>query len=96
MKIELKRSGGFAGNARRPPLAVDTEKLPPEEARELEDLARRAEPPAEPRGAPRGADRVTFELTIEDGGETRTISFNETGSQPELHELARRVRELAG
>jgi hypothetical protein len=59
VRIELRRSGGFAGNIRRPPLTVDTETLPPAEREELEALVERLDLQALAH-APgrRGADRM--------------------------------------
>ena len=96
MRIELRRSGGFAGNIRRPPLVVDTSALPAAEALELEALAEAALAGAPPERPARGADRLQLELAVEHEGRMRTLAFGEAGASEELHALVRRVRELAG
>ncbi len=65
MRIEVRRSGGFAGMTRT--FAVDTAQLPRERAERIERLAREA--PAA-RRAPR-ADAFSYEVTID--GKTREV-----------------------
>ena len=97
VRLELRRSGGFAGNIRRPPLVVDTSTLPDAEAGELEALANSALATAAAPAAPSGADRTQLELAVErDDGGRRSIAVQEPGAPPELRELAKRMADLAG
>ena len=93
MRIELRRSGGFAGNIRRPPLEVDTAALPEKDARELEALAEAALAQPPPAGGA-GYDRSQLELTIEHEGELRTLAVDEAAAPEEMRALAGRVQEL--
>ena len=97
MKLELRRSGGFAGNIRRPPLVVDTSTLPEEQARELEALAEAALAASPPPEQPAGADLMQLELAVErDDGGRRSVAVQEPAVPPELRELAKRMQAVAG
>lgn len=87
MRIEVRSSGGFAGNVRRPPLVVETTELEPAAARELEALAAALPPGGGPAG--RGADLMRYDVTV-DG---RTTSYSEPGVPEEVRTLLRLVRE---
>jgi len=79
MKIELQRSGGFAGRTNR--LELDTSLLPPGQEKELRDLVQASgffDLPAElPARAP-GADRFHYRLTVRSKGEARTVEMDES------------------
>lgn len=92
MRIELRRSGGFAGNIRRPPLVADTATLPEEEARELEALVEAALAGARPSPAPAGVDRMQLELAVEHDGGRRSAAFDEAAAPEALRELLKRLR----
>jgi hypothetical protein len=88
MRVELRAQGGFAG-LRRPPLVLETDRLEPDVAREVEELA--AGLPAG--GAPgRGADLMRYDVVVEDQGERRTAAYFE----PDVPEQVRRLLRLAG
>ena len=72
-RIELVRSGGFAGITRRSSLDVGEEEAA-EIERLLDDL-----PAADP---PRGADRFQYELRVTRGDRTRAVTLHE-GAIPE-------------
>ena len=87
MRIELRSQGGFAG-LRRPPLVLETDRLEPSVAREVEELA--TDLPAG--GAPgRGADLMRYDVVIEVRGVRRTVAYFE----PEVPEQVRRLLRLA-
>jgi len=87
MRIELLRSGGFAGAATRRQISVDTSTLPAAEAEQLEALARSLDAPApapasassasSASSAPRYPDQFHYRLTIDDAGTVRTLTFSD-------------------
>jgi hypothetical protein len=93
VRIQLRRSGGFAGNIRRPPLVVDTATLPEDEAREIEALAEAVLAGPQPGGAPGGADRMRLDLAVEQERAQRSAAFEEGAAPAELRELLRRMRD---
>jgi hypothetical protein len=94
VRLELRRSGGFAGIVRS--ASVDTADLPAEEAEELAGLLERsgvlrgAGPPARSPGAP---DRFRYRLIVE-REERVEVAFGEESMGPELRMLVERL--LAG
>jgi hypothetical protein len=78
LKLTITRGGGLAGLTRQTEVASDA--LPPGEAAKLQELvdgagllddaAPRDAPPAHP-------DEMSYEVTVEDGGRTRTQRFSE-------------------
>jgi hypothetical protein len=92
IRIELERSGGFAGVSLH--ASVDTSTLPPDEAREIArlvdqvdfaDLARRRPRPA------RGADRFQYDLTVQQGAARHQLSLPESAVPAELKPLLDRL-----
>jgi hypothetical protein len=96
IRIDLERSGGFAGVTMR--ASVDTGTLPPDEAREIDrlvgqvDFAGLARRPPAP---PRGADRFHYDLTVRRGGERHHVSLPESAVPPELKPLLDRLVAIA-
>ena len=87
-RIELIRSGGFAGVSRR----WATE-LSEDEAAEIERLFdRHAEQP--PDSAP-GADRFQYELRLTRGGSTRALTLREGAIPADLRPLLDRLTHAA-
>jgi hypothetical protein len=101
MRIRLRRSGGFAG-LQAPPVEIDSQQLPADKARELEQLlaeARLFEPQAPPAG-PAGAqspqppappsparDGFQYDLSVEDGGSAQSVRLREGAMRPEAARL---------
>jgi hypothetical protein len=92
IRIELERSGGFAGISLR--ASIDTGALPPDEAREIArlvdridfaDLARRPPRPA------RAADRFQYDLTVQQGTARHRLSIPEGAVPAELKPLLDRL-----
>jgi len=83
MRITIQRSGGFAG-LRPPPVTVDTAQLPPDQSAALQEAVKRVDLTAsqEPSAPQRGADRFQYQVTIEDAGQTRSLTFNEGTPSP--------------
>jgi hypothetical protein len=92
MQLKVRRTGGFAGIARESPV-LDTDSLPPDEARELHALVEEAnlDEVGEPAGA-RGPDRFTYELTIDD----RRVTLPESEMTPARRELVKRLERRIG
>jgi hypothetical protein len=91
VEIAFQRSGGVAGLTMG--CEVDTEKLPPAEARELEALVEKVE--ASGAGAPAKPDRFQYELTVTRGGKSRSFQLGEQALTPEGRELVKRLTERA-
>jgi hypothetical protein len=92
VRLELRRSGGFAGIVRS--ASVDTADLPAEEADELAGLLERSGvlrgggPPARSPGTP---DRFRYRLIVERHEERREVAFGEEMMGPELRALVERL-----
>jgi len=88
IRIDLKRSGGFAGVSLK--ASVDTSQLPPEEARAITELVDRvdfdalAARTASPSRAP---DRFQYDLVVRRGGKRHALSLGESAVPPELRPL---------
>lgn len=85
LRVEVVRSGGFAGLTRR--AVRDTADLPPDDAarlRELTDAARlsfRLKPPSP------GADMFSYRVTVSRGRRRRRRSYSELSMPPGVREL---------
>ena len=80
MRIQLERSGGLAPAAMKRIVAIDSESLPADEAREFNLLVESAgieemTPPVPP--STPWPDAFGYTLTIEEGGRIQTIQFSE-------------------
>jgi hypothetical protein len=94
IRIELERSGGFAGITLRSTL--DTATLPPAQAAEVAALVDRVDLAALARqarqaGPPRGADRFQYDLTVERGGRRQHLSLPDGAVPDELRPLLDRM-----
>ena len=95
MRIQLERSGGFAGISRR--ADVETTRLPAAERAEIERLAQAVDLDHLPAPPPRpGADRFQYELSITDQGRRRSASFVDGQVTPAMRALIDRLLQLAG
>ena len=98
LRLEVARSGGFAGITLRAP--VDGAALPVEDRKALERLIER--PPAPPSrparpGATRpGADRFQYHLSVTAGGEERSVTIDERDLSPEQRRLLDRLLTRRG
>lgn len=96
MRIEMERTGGFAGM--RVQTTIDTETLPPEQASELESLVETASFFEMPTGAstpPRGADSFYYRISIEAEGRKHTVETSDEVAPETLRPLLRRLTALA-
>jgi hypothetical protein len=94
LRIELTRSGGYAGLTTKLG-ELDTSELPETDARDIEELVRNADVPklaaASPiRGA--GADRFQYELTIEAADGRHELLMSEDRVPDQLRPLIDRLR----
>jgi hypothetical protein len=87
MRVSLRTHGGLAAaiTMRLPPKVVDTADLPPEAAAELRDLVSVASETAV-RSAPRN-DAMTYTITVEDAGESSTLTAGDTTMSPAFSKL---------
>jgi hypothetical protein len=96
MRIEFVRTGGFAGL--RMATAVDTDTLPPDEARILREAVDAARffdlPPVIASPAP-GADRFQYKITVEAEGRRRTVEVGEAAVPEKLQPLIQRLITMA-
>jgi hypothetical protein len=94
MVIGFQRSGGFAGLTIS--TAVDTAKLPPDEARELEQLVGKLEASGVGETPAAGKpDRFQYEVTVKRDGETKCYRMAEHELPPAGRELVKRLTERA-
>jgi hypothetical protein len=95
-RVEFERTGGFAGM--RVAAAIDSTKLPPEDARQLEENLAAAgffhlpPRPASPAG---GADSFHYRITVEEGGRKHTVECGESAAPEALQPLLRQLTLLA-
>jgi Emfourin len=98
LRIELTRSGGYAGLTTKLG-ELDTAELPESEARELEELVRTANVPALAVASPirgGGADRFQYELTIEGPDGRHELAISEDRIPDELRPLIERLKPRSG
>jgi hypothetical protein len=94
LRIELTRSGGFAGLTSKLG-ELDTSELPEAEARDIEAMVEKANVPKLLAASPirgKGADRFQFHLAIEDESGRRELTFSEDQIPDALQALVDRVR----
>jgi len=94
MRLTLTRSGGFAGLI-RPPVTLDTTKLPAADARKVEALLESARFFQLPSVLPAAAqpDRFQFTLEVErSDGVKHSVTFSEQAAGDELQEIIRRIQ----
>jgi len=89
VRVEVTRSGGFAGVARH--AAVDSATLEPPAAAALVRLVDAADLDA-PHAAPaKGADRFQYDISVTAGGRTRSATVAEGAMTPQLKALVQHV-----
>src|SRR2546425_6925187 len=88
MRIAFQRTGGFA--AIRIGCEINTENLPPEEARQLTEWVEAADffdlPEVSHAG---GADQFQYKISVEKGGEKRTVETDERAMPASLSPLVK-------
>jgi hypothetical protein len=95
IRIQFRRSGGFAGI----PLTAATtaDQLAGDHAAQVHRLLTEAEAPdgARPAPAAAGADMFRYELDLDDGQRHRTLAWNETQVPAEIRPLLGTLTTLA-
>jgi hypothetical protein len=88
MKIEFSRSGGFAAPAMKQNLEIDTDDLPPHEAKEVLQLVNKADISSAPRAAtsPR-PDAFHYRIKISDGDVSHTATASDADMPESLNSL---------
>jgi hypothetical protein len=95
LRIELTRSGGYAGLTTKLG-ELDTAELPEPDARELEELVQKADVPALLADSPdpgQGADSFQYHLTIEDDSGRQELTASEDRLPDAIRQLIDRVRD---
>jgi hypothetical protein len=86
VRVEVRRSGGFAGRVTEH--AADTTALDPPAADELRRLVAELEAADPPRTArSRGADRFQYDVTVQQGTGRRRYTADDGALTPELRAL---------
>jgi hypothetical protein len=94
LQVSFVRSGGFGGLRLATELGGD--QLTDEEAAVLRSLLSTSGGADEAQGTrTRGADRFRYDLTIRDGGDSRTLSLSDAELTPELRPLVDRLEAHA-
>lgn len=90
-RIEVQRSGGFAGIELSG--SADIDALPADEARELLAFVDQLDVNPPPRAAPSaaGADRFQYQVTVTREGKRRTLLLSETDLTPAQRDLLSRI-----
>lgn len=95
MKIEITRSGGFAGVRRH--VVVDSAGLPDDERRAIEGLVQDATFFALPARLTSGTpDAFQYDVTIERKGARHQVRVDDAAAPEPLRRLVERVLELGG
>src|SRR5712692_4499523 len=88
MRIHFERTGGFAGI--RLQTTVDTDQLPPKEARQLSslvDAAKLFDLPDHAPAASQGADQFQYQLVVDAPGKQKTIATSDAAANQNLQAL---------
>ncbi len=94
MRIEFTRSGGFAGT--RLSRTFDTDQLPEEEKRQLDQLVDAANFFSLPQTLQSGgADRFQYKISIERDGKAHTVQADERAAPPPLASLIKKLEVAA-
>ncbi len=96
MRYHFVRTGGFAGM--RLETTVDSNALPPEEAKTLQqelDSAHFFQLPNQIKEQGGGADRFQYEITVDDGKKKHTVETGEAAMPDTLQPLIQHLELLA-
>jgi emfourin len=96
MRIDLERSGGFAGI--RQTSSVSTDQMSEDEARKVANLVDGAgfyELPSEIRSTGPGADRFQYKITVESEHGTHVVQVDEAAVPPRLQPVLDWMKSVA-
>jgi hypothetical protein len=90
MKVYLEKSGGFAGMVTS--TSVDTQLLPPNEAKEIRRLIENShffelpsQPPPQSSKTTKGAaDYFTYKITVQDDKREHSVQLNDINMEPKV------------
>lgn len=88
MRVSIVRGGGIAGVNRT--TAAESERLSPDDAQELRARVTRAglfDLPQDLAGTSRQPDEMSYAVTVEDGGRTRTVVMTDATAPDEVRSL---------
>jgi emfourin len=86
MRVKFERSGGFANI--RLSAEFDSAEMEPDRAKELKRLVDEARPFDQPSSShPNIPDDLHYQVTIEHGGESKTINVSDTAAPDKLKSL---------
>jgi len=92
MKVYLERSGGFAGMVTS--TSVDTQLLPPNEAKEIQRLIENShffefpsQPPQSSKTTKGAADYFTYKITVQDDKREHSVQLNDINMEPNIKPL---------
>jgi hypothetical protein len=95
MKIHFEQSGGIVAGVRRPPVTIDTETLPPADAKQWQDLVAATDffnlPTKSPPGAAR--DAFAYHITVEADGKRHSLDAQGKAVSGALASLIERLRQ---
>jgi hypothetical protein len=92
-RIELERSGGFAGISMHS--SVDSTQLEPAQAAELEQLLAVVESAAVPEQPPSGPDRFQYDLKVTRCDRETALTFRDGSMTDDQRKLVELLTELA-
>jgi hypothetical protein len=95
VRVALETSGGQAAaiNLRLPPRVLDTDRMPPEQARELRGLVAAASTESGGGDGP-ARDAMTYTITVDDG--SITLVGDDTAMSPAFGALVSWIERHAG
>jgi emfourin len=94
MKVRFSQSGGFAGLMKG--CEIDTAALPPESARELEQLVQASAIPQSGEFLSESSrDLHQYEITIDDGASKRSVTFDDQSVPPSAKPLVGYLKKLS-
>ncbi len=94
VRVEVTRSGGFAGVSRH--VVLDAATLPPAEASRVALLAEAVQRAGTAAAAPGGADRFSYDVTISRGAHQSRHSYGEMALPADARALVDLVLNKAG
>jgi hypothetical protein len=95
MRIQFEQSGGFVAGVRRPPVTIDTDALPPEEAKKWQELVTAADFFSLPATGSSSAarDAFSYRVTVESGGKQHSIQTQSGSVLAALAPLIEKLRQ---
>jgi|SRR5215470_6862908 len=94
MKVRFQQSGGFAGLLKG--CEIDTDKLPPESAKEVHDLVQSSAISGSGEHlSDSGRDLKQYELTIDDGTSKKSVVFDDESIPPSARPLIGYLKKCA-